>query len=103
MNQNKVAVGEGRKLFKYYLEKHENHYNTRPQFIYRTHRFKFNTFLRRPLSFFSPWYSFNGWVFKGGLAYLAWYYLLQRKPHTPHWNRQGYHYETKHKTANTGF
>ncbi len=91
---------ENKKLFKFYLDKSEKHYNTRPEFLYRTNRAKYGTAIMRPLSFFAPFYSGQGWVLKGAVVYFAYYWLFKRQPYTKHWNREGYVYESHHKTPN---
>lgn len=94
-----MSEKEGEKqLFKYYLDKHAEYHHSRPEFLYRTNRWRFATLMRRPLAF-SPWYTFNGWVWKGGLLFVAHYILFVKSPYTKHWNREGYYYETQHKTS----
>jgi hypothetical protein len=94
---------EGKKLFKYYLDQYEHKHNTRPEFFYRMHRSKFQTMVMRPVSFFAPWYSTSGYLFKGAVIYLVYYWVFKSQPHTKHWNREGYVYEITHKTPNAQF
>jgi len=89
---------EGKKLFKFYLDQHENNHNTRSQFFYRVNRFKFFSSIRKPLTFFAPWYTTHGWLSKGVVAYLIYYYLIKKTPEVKHWNREGYNYEEEVKT-----
>ena len=91
-------MSEGKSLFKFVLDTHENNHNTRRQFHYRINRFKFNSSIRKPLSFFAPWYSTHGWLWKGVVAYVAYYWLFKRTPEVKHWNREGYYYEEDVKT-----
>jgi hypothetical protein len=90
--------GPGRKLFKFQLDKMEKDYNTRSEFLYRLNRSKFDTSIMRPYSFFAPFYHANGWILKGFLLYATYYYLFKSKPYSQHWNREGYIYESTHKT-----
>jgi len=89
---------EGKKLFKFHLDVNENYYNTRPEYLYRMNRFKYNTAIMKPLSFFAPAYNAQGWILKGALVYFAYYWMFKREPYTKHWNREGYIYESAHKT-----
>lgn len=82
-----------KQLFKFHLDKLEKSHNTKPQFFYRINRHKLTTVLMRPISFFAPRYSFNGWLSKGAAFYIVFFVLFKREPFTKHWNRQGYQYE----------
>lgn len=74
----KMNETENKKLFKHYLTEYKNYNQERPQFLYRIERWRFNTILRRPFHI-APWYTFNGWLLKGCIAYLAYYFLLKSK------------------------
>ncbi len=78
------------------LDAHEIHNNTKPQFPYRMNRWRYDTYLKRSLGF-NPRGIFSGWVLKGGIAYIVYYYVIRRQPHISHWNREGYFYESAHK------
>lgn len=88
------------KLFKFHLDAFEKKYNTRPEFLYRMHRTRYNTAVMKPMSFFAPFYNSQGWVLKGAVVYFLYYWLIKSKPHSKHWNRVGYVYEKDHKTPN---
>ena len=87
-----------RKLFKFYLNEAKIKYEKTPDFFYRTNRWRMETNMRRPLGF-APWYTTNGWFFRGALLYLAYHYLIKDQPIRKNWNREGYEYETHHKTS----
>jgi hypothetical protein len=93
-------MSEGHKLFKFYLDSYEKHHNTRPEFLYRINRNKFQTMIMKPVSWFAPWYSSQGWIMKGALLYFVYYWTFKKQPYTKHWNREGYVYEEEHKTPN---
>ena len=93
---------QGRQLFKFHLDQYENKHNTRPEFLYRMNRSRFNTSIMRPVAL-APWYIGQGWIVKGAVAYFIYYWLFVRQPYTKHWNRQGYYYEEHHKTPNQQF
>jgi len=93
---------EEKKLFKYYLREAKTAYEKRPDFFYRTNRWRLETIMRRPMTF-APWYFGNGWIMKGAMLYLAYYYLIKSTPYAKHWNRVGYEYETHHKTNKSAF
>lgn len=82
-----------------HLTELENTYNTRPQFIYRLNRFRYDTFLRIPHNIsLRPWTG--GWVLKGIMAYSVFYLLLRRTPTVPYLNREGYYnYDYGHHTS----
>jgi hypothetical protein len=90
-------MSSNKQLFKYHLDLKEKAHNTRPQFIFRSHRLKFDTKVLKPISFFAPWYSTSGWFMKGAAVYFAYYWLFKKTPYTKHWNREGYEYEVTHK------
>jgi hypothetical protein len=87
---------EEKKLFKYYLDKNKEYHGSRPQFDYRINRWRFNTFVRRPMALV-PWSIFSGWIMKGAYLYIAYYILFKSTPFVKHWNREGYEYEREHK------
>ncbi len=93
-------MSEGNKLFKFHLDSYEKQHNTRPEFLYRIHRNKFQTMVMKPFSWFAPWYASQGWVMKGALVYFVYYWTIKKTPYTLHWNREGYFYEQEHKTPN---
>jgi hypothetical protein len=97
------AEPQSKKLFKFYLDQYEQKHNTRPEFLYRMNRNRFNTAIMRPISWYAPWYNGQGWIAKGAVVYFLFYWLIKKQPYTKHWNREGYFYEKQHKTPNKQF
>ena len=95
INTNNIKNGH---LFKYQVEKLEKEYNTRPEFISRLNRHKFDNIRRMPANICTGYFT-KGWCVKGFIAYAFFYYLFKRSPVTPYWNREGYYsYDSSHHT-----